>query len=211
MQHNSKHSQRGAVALNILIVLVLLVIGVLGYFLTRQRAATPGRTFGLDAPSATRPTPTINVMNGEFNDGLGTPTEFAEFELDEFGAGTARRDVFDRDIDGDGHTDRITRTRVENGTDHFYYEYKIERNIGGAMTNITPSGMRTVEGAQCSLAKIRFEFKPRFRIIKISRPWFDTWTTPTAAVRTEYALSDGGLVETDQSPVATVCDVVGLF
>lgn len=146
-----------------------------------------------------------------FADGLRMANHVTEYELDEFDSGTASEEVFNRDINGDGRTDRITRTRVENGTSHFYYDYKIELNQNGQMVDITPDGMRTTEGAECALQKIRFVFKPDFQIIKISRPWSESWTTPTLATKTVYGLVNNELRVASTTPLKTVCNVEDLF
>ena len=119
--------------------------------------------------------------------------------------------MFRRDINNDGRPDRITRRRVENGTAHFTYEYTIELNIDDEFVDITPDGFNTVEGAQCALGKLRFVFTPAFQVIKISRPWNETWTTPTPAKKDTFSIIQNQIHHIDSAAMPTVCDVAELF
>lgn len=159
-----------------------------------------------------RPSPSgADAGNYKFDDGLRNPDSTTSEPLDEFDAGIASREVFNIDINKDGKKDRITRTRVETGTDHFYFEYKIELNSNNRLVDITPKNFRTVEGADCALQKFRFSFAPEFQIVKISRPWQDSWVTPTTADRTVYTLSSEMLRASQPRPVSRVCNVSDLF
>lgn len=206
-------NERGSVAMNVMLVLMLVVIGVLVYLLRGGVNNDTGRNIGIgtsdraSAPVAdSMPNPTA-----PFTDGLGIANRTTEYPLDEFGAGIAATDVFIRDINDDGLPDRITRTRVENGTDHYYDDYVIELRDNDGYVDITPAEFRTVQGAECALQKIQFVFKPNFQVIKISRPWRDSWTTPTMATKTVYELVDGTLNEVQVTPMQYVCDVEELF
>ncbi len=206
--------QRGSVALNILLIIMLIIIGVLIYLLARGDKAQTGQTFGINSPDAAQVTDEQNrpvTTAAEFTDGLGSPNTSFGTDLDEMGAGIASTDIFDRDINGDGRPDRITRTRIENGTSHYYYEYKIELNNGAQYIDITPPEFRTVEGADCALKKIQFVFEPDFSAIVISRPLRDTWTTPTRATKTTYAISGGKMNISSTAQLKTICDVTQLF
>lgn len=203
-------NQSGNVIFNILLIVLLVVIAVLIYMLVGSNRAKIGDTVGIESPTyqtVSQPAERDDI----FSDGLGTPQQSQQFQLDEFGSGIAERDTFSRDINGDGRLDRITRTRYENGTPHFYYEYKIELNNGNDFTDITPDGFRTTEGAECALQKLQFTFTPRFSVKKISRQWRDSWDTPTPAVCTIYELSDNALVQSDTEDLDSVCDVRELF
>jgi hypothetical protein len=141
--------------------------------------------------------------NYAFDDGLSAPGFVENFDLDETGAGIS--EIAKYADDGIA----IIRTRVETGTAHGYWEYKIE-NAG---LDVTPDGgLNTVEGADCALTKIRFEFAPKFRIIKISRPWRESWTTSTMATRTVYEFSGPDkIIPVETTPLRTVCNVSDLF
>lgn len=206
-------NERGSVAINILMVIMVVMICVLGWLLVRTRNGGVGRTEGLDSPTRAVSIQSGNVnRGGRFSDGLPmTADDTTKFELDEFGAGIAQIQVFYIDIDGDGHADRITRTRDENGTDHYSDIYSVELRRGDAFVDVTPPQLQTVQGAECALQRIQFVFKPDFRIIKISRPWRDSWTTPTLAEKTEYAFADGDLYPIQTVPMKVVCDVSELF
>ncbi len=207
------NTQRGSIAFNILMVIMVIIIAVLIYLLAGGRKNHIGNTFGIQSPSTQN---TINdapafMPNGEFSDGLGTPQTVTKGTLDETGGGITLTEVFEHDINNDGRPDRITRTRVENGTGHFYYEYKIELNSKNKMQNITPAGFRTTEGTDCALQKLQFRFKPDFHVTKISRKWRDTWQTPTMATKTTYTMVGDTLDVADIQQMKSVCDVSELF
>ncbi|MDE5615896.1 MAG: hypothetical protein K2I81_03640 [Alphaproteobacteria bacterium] len=208
-------NQRGSIAINIILVLLLAVIAVLIFLLMSDGMPRYGRTIGTEAPvhDSQRPKqiPKAPQKSLTFDDGLGRATSSTEYPLDDFGAGLARVDVFRHDINNDGRPDRITRSRVENGTDHFTYEYKIELNTDNGYMDITPDDFKTVEGAQCALQKIRFVFTPSFGVIKISRPWQDTWITPTVATRDTFSIIKDTIYHIDSQTLKSVCDVAELF
>lgn len=206
-------SQHGSIALNVLLVLLLLVIGILIYLLAGARAPQAIRVTGVESPTmpTTSAAPTTQPRGTQFTDGLGRANSATEYPLDETGAGVARVEVFKRDINNDGQIDRITKRRVENGTDHFYDEYTIELANGNKYIDITPDNFRTIEGADCALQRLRFIFNPQFQVIKISRPWQDSWTNPTAAVKTTYALRGGQMQEIKSQNMKAVCNVADLF
>lgn len=210
------NQQRGNILFNTLLVVLCAVIAVLIYMLAGGPMPGEKKSVGVASPQmdisdSGADISTNDTYAGEFSDGLGVPDSAQEFALDEFGAGISERDVFNRDINNDGRIDRITRTRNENGTVHFFYEYVIELNTGNGFVDITPDGFRTTEGADCALQKLKFIFQPDFRVIKISRKWQETWDTPTMAQRTEYTLNNNQLVPENTIDMRTVCDVSELF
>ncbi len=198
-------NQRGSITTNILLALMLVAIGVLVFLLTRRDSDHVGQTRGLDA------VPVVQRGVTGFQDGLQNPNAASKQPLDEYGAGTESIEVFNRDINNDKIPDRITRRRIENGTAHFYYDYKVELNNGKYYTNITPSTLRTTEGAECALTKLQFIFEPEFQIIKISRPWQESWSTPTMARKTVYTLKDNVMHTGPTTNLRVVCDVAELF
>jgi len=206
------NTQRGSIGFNIMFAIMLVAIGIMLYILLggKNPFAPSPNTIVSPAGIVDDAAPSRDA-NGEFNDGLGAPDAATTGELDEYGAGIAAIDVFNRDINSDGRIDRITRTRVENGTDHFYYEYKLELNTKNGYTDITPDGFRTTEGAECALRKLRFVFRPAFRVDTISREWSDTWITPTMATKTTYTFRHGELNASDAAQMRVVCDVADLF
>lgn len=202
-----QHTQSGRAALSVLIIAIMVVGAGLGIYLWSHTHRTPVTVRGI----AGSPTIIPDTGKQRFSDGLGTPDASTTYPLDEFGAGVARRDIFMRDINNDGHADRITRTRVENGTDHYYDDYKIELYTGNAYRDITPDNMRTIESADCALRRFQFVFRPTWRIIEISRPWRDTWITPTMATRSTYRLVNGQIRRGISEPVKEICNVADLF
>ncbi|MDR1826607.1 MAG: hypothetical protein LBQ49_02855 [Rickettsiales bacterium] len=144
------------------------------------------------------------IANGSFafDDGLSDPTSKTEGQLDDTGAGIAGVETFNH-----APNMEITRTRVEDGRAHGYYEYKI--TLDGR--DITPDEFRTIEGADCMLQKFKFSFAPEFSITKISRPWEETWLTPTMAEKTVYILDDGELKASEPEELKQICDVTELF
>ncbi|MDR1338414.1 MAG: hypothetical protein LBJ73_05315 [Rickettsiales bacterium] len=189
----------------ILLIILIAVIAVLAWVLITRPGDRP-RAGDIDSD-----TPAVSNSDGEFNDGLGAPISRTTYPLDEFGEGVAAADAFDVDINKDSRPDRITRTLTETGADHFYYDYKIELDMGGYYANITPANFRTVEGAECALKKLKFVFRPNFQVIVISREWQESWTTPTPASRTIYKLENNELKAGEARRLKTVCDVSGLF
>ncbi|MCL1892567.1 MAG: hypothetical protein FWF97_04780 [Alphaproteobacteria bacterium] len=200
-----------------LILLIILLAGaaVLAYFLLMKPAEKTKGTETLEVERVTYSAPAQEDIelgeNYPFDDGLGKPDSVRQFELDEFGTGIASIEVFIQDINNDSTMDKITRTRFENGTAHFYYDYKIELNLDGELTDITPNGFRTVEGADCSLQKLRFTFRPSFQVVKIGREWEDSWITPTVATKTVYNLEGDSLRIARTQALKKICDVRELF
>ncbi|MBQ8368196.1 MAG: hypothetical protein IJX43_04035 [Alphaproteobacteria bacterium] len=202
------NSERGSVVLNVLLVIMLGLIVGLGYLLWIKNSQPETRAHGTASPQVA----VRNNISGEFTDGLGRANDTTQNPLDETGAGIATIEVFSVDINDDKIIDRITRTHNENGTAHAWDEYKIELGRGGgAWRDITPDGFRTTQGAECALQKLQFVFQPKFRVIKISRPWIQSWDSPSMAKRTEYIMQDNKLVAQDSVDVGAVCDVSELF
>lgn len=199
-------SQRGGIVFNVLAFILIVAIGVLAYVILR-----PGDDRTDTTQSDAYAPRNLPVRTGAFSDGLGRANAATRYPLDEFGAGVASVEIFNRDLDGDGTPDRITRTRHENGTDHFYDEYKLELRRGGEWIDITPDDFRTVEGAECALQRFQFVFVPEFTVVKIGRPWRESWSTPTTAVRTEYRISGNRMKITGTKNLNQICDVAGLF
>lgn len=203
-------SQNGSIALNIMSILAVGALIALVYVLWTKDTSKEQKTPSEYIPQPERTQPKYEP-NNVFTDGLTTPRESTEYELDDMGAGIASTDVYYQDINGDGVQDRITKTRNENGTAHYWEDYKIELNQNGRWRNITPDGFRTTEGAECSLQKIQFVFKPKFEVIKISRPWRESWTTPSMATKTIYKMQGDKLVAESTQEVGEICDVAELF
>ncbi len=203
------NQQSGNILFNILLIIMFAIIAVLIYILAGGPVPKIIRSGGVQSPNIQMPINTNNT--GEFSDGLINPDSAEKYQLDEYGAGISERDIFNRDINGDGRMDRITRTRNENGTSHFYYQYKIELNENGKFVDITPDGFRTTEGAECALQKLQFVFNPDFQVIKISRNWDTSWDTPTMATRTMYTFNNGKMISHTPQQMKIVCDVSDLF
>ena len=205
-------SQRGGIAVNILIILFLVGACALMFVLLNKSTKTSDVTDAIKDPSTIQHTTRKTTLtNTEFSDGLGTPDKITHGTLDDFGAGTESIAEFYRDINQDGKTDRITRTHIETGNAHDYNEYKIELNNNGIMQDITPQGFRTTKGADCALRLIQFHFSPKFSATIISRPFKDTWDTPSLATKTEYNIQDNQIVSGTNQPLNSVCDVSKLF
>lgn len=203
-------SERGSISMGVLLVFIIGLAVVLGYvLLNKDNTNTDVTVVGSGAIDITYNNTSAPSVG--FTDGLNQPSSSETFPLDEVGEGTEKKEVFNVDINSDGLMDRIVRTHNENGTAHFWDEYRIELNNNGVYFNIAPSGLRTTEGAECALQKVKFVFKPKFKVIKISRPWDETWNTPTMATRTVYELQGDKLVATSVQELKKVCDVSELF
>ncbi len=201
--------EKGSAILTILLIIMVVVIGFLIYLLAGGSIPKATKTVGVESP--TMEISASKTENEQFSDGLTNLVSSKKFNLNEFGEGIAEQNIYEYDINNDGKKDRITRTKNENGTPHFYYEYKIELNKNGSFVDITPEGFRTTEGAECALQKLQFVFKPDFKVIKISRDWKDSWDTPSLAIQTTYNFSDGKIISTSEKELQTICDVSELF
>lgn len=200
----------------ILLAVILVAFAVVAYFfLMRPTAKTPGTITPetkyvagqIQGESETQQL----GENYEFDDGLRNPVSQRQLPLDEFDEGIASIDVFQPDINGDGRADTITRNRNENGTAHFYYDYKVQLNTGNGLIDITPDGFRTTEGADCALQKLRFVFIPGFQVIKIGRDWQESWTTPTMAKKTIYKIDGNAMKISSTEQMKKICNVSELF
>ncbi len=200
----------------ILLALILAAAAVAAYFFLMQPdtkspgTITPEAQYAAGQIQDESETQQLGE-NYEFDDGLRNPISQEEFPLDEYGEGVANIDVFRPDINGDGRADIITRTRNENGTAHFYYDYLVQLNTDNGLIDITPDGFRTTEGAECALQKLRFIFIPSFQIIKIGREWQETWTTPTIAKKTIYKIDGNAMKISSVEQMKKICNVSELF
>ena len=204
-------SQRGGLATNVLIILILAGVCAMIFMLLKGDFKITGTTTAQNSPTISQQSATKKISSGEFTDGLGVPDKITRGTLDEFGAGIESVSEFNRDINQDGKIDRITRTHVATGNAHDYDEYKIELNSNGAMLNITPNGFRTTHGADCALRLIQFHFEPTFGATIISRPFVDTWDTPSVATKTEYKMNGNQITQGNANQLSSVCDVSPLF
>ena len=191
----------------VIITFMVLIIGGLVYLLLGSPRTDITTT--VSAP-AVRLDTTKKTLD-DFSDGLRNPHEIQTFQLDETGAGVASQFIYYYDINGDGISDRITRSRHENGTSHFWDAYTVELAYNGGYRDITPENLRTVRGAECALVQVQFVFQPKFQIIKISRPWQESWNTPSVATRIIYEIKNNNMVVAAQNPMKSVCDVSELF
>ncbi|MBQ5700461.1 MAG: hypothetical protein IIV74_04170 [Alphaproteobacteria bacterium] len=195
----------------LLIVLILIVGAVLIFVMPTQDTTQSAPETTVSGPVVIDTEPVAGEKYIDFSDGLGMPDETTQGELDEFGTGIESVEKFRRDINHDGVADLITRTHVATGTAHDYHEYKIELNIDGKMRDITPDGFRTTHGAECALRLIQFHFKPTFGATIISRPFEESWPTPTMATKTQYSLNGDKITAGAPEQLGRICDVAELF
>lgn len=151
------------------------------------------------------------ASTNDFSDGLNNPDSVTTYPLDEYGMGVAEKTVYYIDINNDKNLDRITKTFIETGNAHSYYEYKIELNKNGKFVDITPNNFKTTNGENCDLQQIQFVFKPQFKVVLISRELGETWNTPTLAKKEVFKLSDDKFNMTESQTLRNVCDVKELF
>ncbi|MGN0917304.1 MAG: hypothetical protein ACI4NZ_03805 [Candidatus Enterousia sp.] len=197
----------------ILTIILLLVIAVLVYILSQKSMNdTDVSNIGVTSPvAASAQRDTIPYDFDRFNDGLAKPNVQTKNAPDEFGVGVTDVRIYNRDLNNDGRPDKITRTHIENGTSHFTNEYKIELATDIGYIDITPDNLKTIEGADCALQKLRFYFDPVFMIEKIGRNIGEDYLTPTMAYKTIYKMIDNQLVQISQTPITEICDVSELF
>ena len=193
--------------ITVLIMLGIVVSVFVGYGLIHKNK-NDVQTFGTAAVNITQKQKNRAIT---FNDGLGKTKDKIGYKPDETGVGVTRIETFSFDINSDGQDDKITRIRHENGTAHFWDEYTIEINENNRFHTITTDDFKTINGADCALQKIKFVFKPKFQVIKISRPWVDSWITPSMATQTTYELINNKMVMVETKKLSSVCDVTDLF
>ena len=193
--------------ITVLIMLGIVVSVFVGYSLIHKNK-NDVQTFGTAAVNITQKQKNRAIT---FNDGLGKTKDKIGYKPDETGVGVTRIETFLFDINSDGKDDKITRIRHENGTAHFWDEYTIEINENNRFRTITTDDFKTINGADCALQKLKFVFKPKFQVIKISRPWVDSWTTPSMATQTTYELINNKMVMVETKKLSSVCDVADLF
>lgn len=206
-----KNYEKGNKTPKLLLVIMVIIIIILGYILLKTDLKTNEKDIIKSEGEISQNANEIkkNLENNIFNDGLKNPGFVKKYELDDTGSGVLSIEIFYNDINNDEIKDRITKTRIENGTDHFYYEYKIDLKIDDDFKNIGDFG--TVESADCSLQKIKFFFAPDFRVEKISRDWKESWNTPTAPKKTVYKIINNEFKIIDSEILENTCDVSILF
>lgn len=188
-------------------IAVLFATGIIFYkFVLPKRSVSP-------MENATVISQTDNVANPEgFSDGLTNPDSIIKYDLNEFDTGIAEKSIYYVDINKDGTKDKITKTFIETGNAHAYYEYKIELKSGDKYVDITPQNFRTTNGASCDLQQIKFSFKPKFKVTIISRGMGDLWNTPTMAYKQTFTLSsDNKMRASQKTQMRSICDVKELF
>lgn len=185
-------------------IIIIISAGLLIYFYTAKRETQPQK--------AEEPFQTQNqqIKSKEFDDGLDTPTKVEVFDWNKSTDGIVEIRTFLLDINGDKIKDKIIKTRYENGTQPGYWDYKIKIANGNFWTDITPSGLITVEGKNCDLQKIQFSFMP-FKIKKIGREIESDWDSPTMATIINYEFLNGVLITSQSQNINAVCDVKILF
>lgn len=151
------------------------------------------------------------VVKSGFSDGLPAPDSIITHKLDEFGMGPSVKYIYYIDINKDGKPDKITKTFIETGNAHSYYEYTIALKQGDEYTDITPNNFATINGEPCDLQQIQFSFVPQFRVKLIYRELGDSWLQPTAAKQKIFVLNDNKLKTYAETELRPVCDVKELF
>ena len=151
------------------------------------------------------------VAKKGFSDGLPTPDSVITHKLDEFGMGASAKYIYYIDINKDGKPDKITKTLIETGNAHSYYEYTIAIKQGDEYIDITPNNFATINGEPCDLQQIQFSFVPQFRVKLIYRELGDSWLQPTAAKQKIFVLNDNELKTYPETELRPVCDVKELF
>lgn len=187
-------------------VLVFLGIGFVVYQKYFQSSASPETTISTNSIDDN-----ITIKSDGFSDGLPKPDSVVNYPLDEFGTGVAQKQIYRIDINNDGQTDKITKTFVETGNAHSYYEYKIELRHGNEYIDVTPNNLKTTNGAECDLQQIQFSLKPQFSAKIIYRELGNYWNQPTVAKQKKLTLIGNKIQESEIKTLKSVCDVKVLF
>lgn len=147
-----------------------------------------------------------------FSDGLPKPDTVINYTLDDFDTGPSKKYVYYIDIDKNGTLDKITKTFIETGNAHSYYEYTIEIKKDNDYINITPDNFNTINGAECDLQQIQFTFVPQFMVKLIHRELGEeSWNQPTTAKQKTFILNDTNWKTYAETELRPVCDVKELF
>lgn len=156
--------------------------------------------------------PTVKpVVKKGFSDGLPAPDSTITYKPDEFGMGPSVKYIYYIDINKDGTPDKITKTFVETGNAHSYYEYTIEVKTGDKYIDITPDNFTTINGEPCDLQQIQFSFIPQFRAKLVYRELGDSWLEPTVAKQKTFVLKNNNWKTYAETELRPVCDVKELF
>lgn len=193
---------------NTILIIIIFVCVVLAWFTLPNTNNKNAKSYGTNAVHINQ---TQNTKKMLFDDGLGSPKDKIGYKTDETGDGITQIETFLYDINTDGKADKITRIHHENGTAHFWDEYTIELNDNDRFRSVSTDDFRTINGAECALQKLKFIFKPKFQVIKISRPWIQSWNTPSVATQTIYELKNNKIIAVETKKLSSVCDVTHLF
>lgn len=171
----------------------------------KQAVSQPEQNIIVDKTVAT------TAVKKVFSDGLPAPDSTITRKTDEFGMGPSVKYVYYIDINKDGKTDKITKTFIETGNAHSYYEYTIEIKQDDKYVDITPDNFATVNGEPCDLQQIQFSFIPQFYVKLIYRELGDSWLQPTVAKQKTFLLNDNKWKTYAETELKPVCDVKELF
>ena len=187
-------------------VILLCLLGFMAYKISTKHDEKPHTDIANEVP-----VDSFTTNHKMFSDGLPKPDSVITYKLDEFDTGPAKKMVYYIDINQDGIPDRISKTFIETGNAHSYYEYKIELKNGNSYIDITPENFRTTNGAECDLQQIQFRIKPRFSVKLVFRELGNGWNQPTMAKEKIYTLSGDTFQASDIKSLKTICDVKELF
>ena len=190
-------------------VVILFGLVFILYRISMQKSNQPitnQDTYLIDDNTSTSVKPSV------FSDGLPNPDSVINYTLDDFGTGPAKKYIYYIDIDKNGTLDKITKTFIETGNAHSYYEYTIEIKTNGEYIDITPKNFHTINGAECDLQQIQFPFVPQFRAKLISRELGENlWNQPTMAKQKTFMLNGNNWKTYAETELKPVCDVKELF
>ena len=133
-----------------------------------------------------------------------TPDKEERFDVetgDGYPYGVSHKDTFFIDINNDGKKDKIIRGRFSTWSAHGYTFYEIYSSNGKQ-----DAKFRTLEAAECFLEAYKFQFDP-FVLTKASRPWKETWITPTHAKIEKFQIINDKLEKISEKSVGKICDV----
>jgi hypothetical protein len=128
--------------------------------------------------------------------------EFFDVETDDGDIyGVSHLATYFIDINNDSKKDKIIRGYFSVISAHGYAFYELYLNNGEKIAEF-----RTVEGADCFLEAYKFQFNP-FVLTKASRPWSETWATPTPTKIEKYKIIDDKLEKVSEKSGPEICDV----
>lgn len=90
------------------------------------------------------------------------------------------------DINNDGESDLIVKSRVENNNAHSYDKFDLLVKQHNKYYFVTSNGMKTIEGADAVLQSYKFSDDNGFKVTEYSRDMGDSYYSKENVLKKEY-------------------------